>query len=84
MILFQFICHQRLNIRYSPWKMWYIACMIRGMSVDEAIRQLKFLQKKGAKDAREVLIEAKEIAMKEHNVEFPSNMWIGMLFILIL
>lgn len=75
--LFQFVCHQRLNIKYSPLKMWYIASMIRGMSVDEAIKQMKFLQKKGAKDVLEVLLEAKELAAKEHNVEFPSNMWVG-------
>lgn len=60
--------------------MWYIACMIRGMSVDEAIKQMKFLNKKGAKDVREVLEEAKELAVKEHNVEFPSNMWVGEYF----
>lgn len=57
--------------------MWYISSMIRGLSVDEAIKQMKFLQKKGAKDVLEVLIEAKELAAKEHNVEFPSNMWVG-------
>lgn len=45
--------------------------------MDEAIRQLKFISKKGAKDVREVLEEAKELAVKEHNVEFPSNMWVG-------
>lgn len=57
--------------------MWYVSSLIRGMSVDEAIKQLKFVQKKGAIHVREVLLEAKEIAMKEHNVEFPSNMWVG-------
>lgn len=57
--------------------MWYIASFIRGMSVDEAIRQLKFVTKKGAQDIREVIEEAKQIAATEHNVEFPSNMWIG-------
>ncbi|KAG5879298.1 hypothetical protein JTB14_021956 [Gonioctena quinquepunctata] len=72
-----FVCHQRTNIKYSPWKMWYIASFIRGMPVDEAIRQLKFVLKKGAKDVREVLEEAKELAVKEHNVEFPSNMWVA-------
>lgn len=79
-VLFKFVCHQRLNIRYSPWKMWYVACLIRGMSVDEAIKQLKFVQKKGAVHVREVLLEAKEIAAKEHHVEFPSNMWVGKYF----
>ncbi|KAJ8946700.1 hypothetical protein NQ318_006958 [Aromia moschata] len=72
-----FVCHQRTNIKYSPWKMWYIASFIRGMPVDEAIRQLKFILKKGAKDVRETIEEAKELAVKEHNVEFPSNMWIA-------
>lgn len=51
--------------------------MIRGLSVDEAIKQLKFLQKKAATDVREVLIEAKEMALRDHNVEYPSNMWVG-------
>ncbi|KAJ8949681.1 hypothetical protein NQ314_008142 [Rhamnusium bicolor] len=72
-----FVCHQRANIKYSPWKMWYIASFIRGMTVDEAIKQLKFVLKKGAKDVRETIEEAKELAVKEHNVEFPSNMWVG-------
>lgn len=57
--------------------MWYIASFIRGMSVDEAIKQLKFINKKGAVDVRQVLEEAKELAVKEHHVEFPSNMWVA-------
>ncbi|RZC41226.1 39S ribosomal protein L22, mitochondrial [Asbolus verrucosus] len=72
-----FVCHQRCNIKYSPWKMWYIACLVRGMTVDEAIKQLKFVMKKGAKDVRETIEEAKELAVKEHNVEFASNLWVG-------
>ncbi|CAG9836976.1 unnamed protein product [Diabrotica balteata] len=76
-----FVCHQRTNIKYSPWKMWYIACLIRGMPVDEAIKQLKFVVKKGAKDVREVLEEAKELAVKEHNVEFASNLWVAESFV---
>ncbi|KAJ8982645.1 hypothetical protein NQ317_019046 [Molorchus minor] len=43
-----FVCHQRTNIKYSPWKMWYVACLVRGMPVDEAIKQLKFVAKKGS------------------------------------
>lgn len=61
--------------------MWYVASFIRGMSVDEAIRQLKFVTKKGALHVREVLEEAKELAVKEHNVEFPSNMWVAESFV---
>jgi large subunit ribosomal protein L22 len=72
-----FVCHQRCNIKYSPWKMWYIACLVRGMTVDEAIKQLKFVIKKGAKDVRETIEEARELALKEHNVEFASNLWVA-------
>ncbi|KAH9375881.1 hypothetical protein HPB48_017389 [Haemaphysalis longicornis] len=38
----------RSQIRYSPKKMLPIAQMIRGMSVDEAIKQLSFVHRKGA------------------------------------
>lgn len=74
---FQFVCHQRENIKYSLKKMWYVACLVRGMSVDEAIKQLKFVTKKGAKDVREVIEEARALAVQEHNVEFASNLWVG-------
>lgn len=56
--------------------MWYIAAFVRGMSIDEAIRQLSFIQKKGAAAVKETLIEAQELAVKNHNVEFKSNLWI--------
>lgn len=57
--------------------MWYIATFIRGMSVDEALRQLNFVLKKGAKDVKETILEAQELAVSRHNVEFRSNLWIG-------
>ncbi len=66
----------KTNIKYSPWKMWYIASMIRGMSIDEAVKQLSFINKKGAIFVRDTILEAQEIAVKEHNVEFRSNLWI--------
>lgn len=72
--------HYRANIKYSPKKMWYICCLIRGLSVDEAIKQLSFVSKKGeilslsvfsdcsgllgALIAKEVLEEAQQIAVK--------------------
>lgn len=31
-----------LQIKYSPDKMFYVASFIRGMTVDEAIKQLSF------------------------------------------
>ena len=71
----------RTNIKYSPDKMWYIASFVRGMSVDEALKQLNFVLKKGAVDVKEVIQEAIEIAQKNHNVEYRSNLWIGKFFL---
>lgn len=72
-----FVCHMKNNIKYSPYKMWYIASFIRGMTVDEALKQLSFVLKKGGVDVRETVLEAQEMAVKSHNVEFKSNLWIG-------
>lgn len=57
--------------------MWYIASFVRGMSVDEAVKQLSFLKKKGAAIAKEVILEAQNIAVEEHDIEFKSNLWVG-------
>lgn len=57
--------------------MWYIASFVRGMSVDEAVKQLSFLKKKGAVIAKEVILEAQNIAVEEHDIEFKSNLWVG-------
>jgi len=75
------VYHVRENIKYSKKKMWYIACMIRGMSVDEALKQLLFVERKGAAILREILLEAQEEAVKEHNVEFKSNLFIADSFV---
>jgi len=70
------VVHQRANIKYSTKKLWYIACMIRGMSVDEAIKQLSFYKRKGSAVVKEVILEAQEMAVRDHNVEYKSNLWI--------
>lgn len=67
----------RTNIKYSPWKMWYIASMVRGMTVDEAVKQLSFVSKKGAVAVKETILEAQQMAVEQHNVEFKSNLWVG-------
>ncbi|XP_047463017.1 39S ribosomal protein L22, mitochondrial [Mugil cephalus] len=71
------IYHSRRQIKYSKDKMWYLAKLIRGMSIDEAIAQLEFNDKKGAKIIKEVLLEAQEMAVKRHNVEFKSNLYVA-------
>ncbi|CAL1530879.1 unnamed protein product [Lymnaea stagnalis] len=75
------ICHHRMQIKYGTKKMWYLACMIRGMSIDEAIKQLSFHKRKGAAHLKEALEEAQEIAVRDHNVEFKSNLWISDSFV---
>lgn len=72
-----FVCHQKTNIKYSPDKMWYIASFVRGMTVDEAVKQLSFVNKKGAIYVKEAILEAQELAVKKHNVEFKSNLWVS-------
>ncbi|XP_011882737.1 PREDICTED: 39S ribosomal protein L22, mitochondrial-like [Vollenhovia emeryi] len=72
-----YVCHMKANIKYSLKKMWYVAILVRGMSVDEAVKQLSFLHKKGAEIAKEVILEAQRLAVEEHNVEFKSNLWVA-------
>ncbi|KAL4703396.1 hypothetical protein ACJJTC_011185 [Scirpophaga incertulas] len=75
-----YVCHQVTNIKYSLDKLWYIACLVRGMTVDEAVKQLSFLNKKGAAYVKDAILEAQELAVKQHNVEFKSNLWIAQSF----
>ncbi|KAJ6640300.1 39S ribosomal protein L22, mitochondrial [Pseudolycoriella hygida] len=76
-----FVCHVKQNFRYSPDKMWYIAVLVRGMTVDEAVRQLSFVATKGSDVAKQTILEAQELAVKHHNVEFKSNLWISESFV---
>ncbi|XP_046395068.1 39S ribosomal protein L22, mitochondrial [Ischnura elegans] len=72
-----YVCHVKPDIHYSPKKMWYVACLVRGMSVDEAVKQLSFLQQKGAAAVKETILEAQKLAVEKHNVEFKSNLWVA-------
>jgi large subunit ribosomal protein L22 len=46
------------------------------MSVDEALKQLSFYERKGSAVVKEVIQEAQEMAVRDHNVEYKSNLWI--------
>ncbi|XP_068958616.1 large ribosomal subunit protein uL22m isoform X2 [Petaurus breviceps papuanus] len=70
------IYHCRRQIKYSKDKMWYLAKLIRGMSIDQALAQMEFSDKKGAKIIKEVLLEAQDMAVRDHNVEYRSNLYI--------
>ncbi|XP_018426617.1 PREDICTED: 39S ribosomal protein L22, mitochondrial [Nanorana parkeri] len=71
------VYHCRRQIKYSPDKLWYLAKLIKGMSIDQAIAQLEFSDKKGAKIMKEVLLEAQELAVRSHHVEYKSNLHIA-------
>ncbi|OXU19891.1 hypothetical protein TSAR_009162 [Trichomalopsis sarcophagae] len=72
-----YVCHKKSNIRYTPKKMLYVTWLVRGMTVDEAIKQLSFTLKKGAAIVKETILEAQKLAVEEHNVEFKSNLWVA-------
>jgi large subunit ribosomal protein L22 len=57
--------------------MWYVACFVRGMSVDEALKQLPLVGRKGATIVQDAILEAQRLAVENHNVEFKTNLWIG-------
>lgn len=74
------IYHGRAKIRHSAKKMFHITHLVRNMNVDEAIYKLDFVCYRGNKSAkivREILLEAQDMAVNEHNVEFKSNLHIA-------
>ncbi|XP_067947969.1 large ribosomal subunit protein uL22m-like [Watersipora subatra] len=74
------VYHQRCHIRYQQQKMLYLCRMVRGMSVDEAKKQLPFKQREGAQILKEIIEEAQDLAVEKHNVEYRSNLWIAEAF----
>lgn len=63
--------------------MWYVASFVRGMTVDEALKQLPLVGRKGATIVRDVILEAQQKAVENHNVEFKTNLWIGKSYLFI-
>ena len=50
--------------------------LFSGLTIDEALKQLKFFPQKGCRVVEEVLEEAREMAVKEHHFEYATNMYI--------
>ncbi|KAJ1358559.1 hypothetical protein KIN20_017021 [Parelaphostrongylus tenuis] len=71
------VFHCRESVHFSPKRMWQACELVWKMNVDEAITQLKFQQLKGCKILGEVLSEAKERAVNEFHIEFPSDMYVA-------
>lgn len=46
------------NIRISPKKLTLVAALVRGMGANRAIENLDFVNKKGAKSVKKVLVSA--------------------------
>ena len=67
-----YVCHMRDNVKYTHKKMWHIAQFVRGLSVDEAIKQLNFINKKGAFIAAEVW-HSNRLVLPVHNVLFVQS-----------
>ncbi|UJR37247.1 hypothetical protein I4U23_029956 [Adineta vaga] len=72
-----YVHHCRTYIRGNIKKYWFLAQMVRGMSIEEAIRQLSFQKLPTALIMRDTLIEAQDMAVKEHNIEYKSNLWVS-------
>ncbi|KAE8741619.1 hypothetical protein FOCC_FOCC012821 [Frankliniella occidentalis] len=72
-----FVCHEKRDIWYSFKKLYIVSCFVRGLSVDDAVNQLNFVPAKGAKIVKDTILEAQEIAVRDHNVEFKSNLWVA-------
>lgn len=71
------VYYAKRQIKHSHRKMWYVAKFVKGMMIDEALAQLPLINKKAARIVREALLEAQEEAMKNHNVEYKSNLHIA-------
>ena len=63
----------RDNVKYTSKKMWHVANLVRGLSVDEALKQLDFINKKGAFIAAEVIREAQELAVYRVQIYRPHR-----------
>ncbi|KAK6055703.1 REX1 DNA Repair, partial [Cooperia oncophora] len=71
------VFHCRESVHFSPKRMWQACQLIWRTNVDEAITQLNFQQIKSCKILAEVLTEAKERAVNEFHIEFPSDMFVA-------
>ena len=60
------------NLRISPIKLNYVARMIRGLPVSEAIKELTFCSRRIAVDVRKALQSAVANAENNHNLDVDS------------
>lgn len=71
------VCYGREDIMCSRKNLWQTGIMLTGLSVEEAAKQLAHRPDQVSRIWEEILSEAVELAVKKHNVEFATNLWIG-------
>ena len=64
------------TLQYSRKRLWFLGYMIRGLSVEEALKQLGFRSEKGARILEDAIQEGIRRAVDEELVEFSSNLWV--------
>jgi large subunit ribosomal protein L22 len=74
------------NLRVSPRKLSYVAQLIRGLSVDDALVQLTFSKKRIAHDVKKCLQSAVANAENNHNLDvdvlYVSQVLVGKSFVM--
>ncbi|XP_068718974.1 large ribosomal subunit protein uL22m-like [Montipora capricornis] len=71
------IYHCQREIKCSPIKMNLVAAQIRGLPVEEAIKQMTFSPKRAASFIKKTILEAQGIAQEKHGIEDKSHLWIA-------
>lgn len=71
------IYHCAREIRCSPIKMNLVAAQIRGLPVQEAIKQMTFSPKRAATFVKKAIAEAQKIAVQKHGIEDKTHLWVA-------
>jgi len=72
-----FVVHSRQQIKRDHRKLRYAGYMITGMNVDDALDQLDLHPYEEAKELKETILEAIDLAINQHGFEFRSNMYVA-------
>ncbi|KAJ0403172.1 hypothetical protein P43SY_005166 [Pythium insidiosum] len=70
----------KMNIRYSPRKLTYLAQQIRGLPANEALLQMKFSPKRKAEIVRKTVQNAVNLADIKYQIE-PENLQVAECFV---
>ncbi|XP_078371805.1 large ribosomal subunit protein uL22m-like [Oculina patagonica] len=74
------IYHCIRDVKGSPTKFNLVAKQIRGLQIDEAIKQMTFSPKRAAGIIKQVIEEARDIAVEKHGIEDKTHLWVAQSF----